>query len=104
VSLQVAHTAAVLQVNQVQRAQPGAPLGLPDISGVQAALRIRRTSKGRKLTLIALTGLGRDEDRFLTQAAQFDEHLVKPLQMSDLDRIIATVAKGRETAGAGNNM
>ncbi len=75
-------------------------LGLPDISGVQVALRIRGTQKGRKLPLYALTGLGRDEDRFLTQAAQFNEHIVKPLHMDDLLRITAAVAKQQAVATA----
>lgn len=70
-------------------------LGLPDISGVQAALRIRGTPKGRKLHLIALTGLGRDEDRDLTRAAQFNEHITKPLQIDDLVRITREVAERR---------
>jgi PAS domain S-box-containing protein len=67
-------------------------LGLPDISGIQVALTIRGTARGKKLPLVALTGLGRDEDRYLTQAAQFTEHLVKPLAMPDLLRITEAVA------------
>lgn len=70
-------------------------LGLPDISGIQVALRIRGTPKGRKLPLIALTGLGRDEDRHLTRAAQFDEHVTKPLQIDELVRITREVAERR---------
>lgn len=67
-------------------------LGLPDISGVQVALRIRGTQRGRRLPLFALTGLGRDEDFFLTQSAQFNEHLVKPLSMNELIRVTDSVA------------
>lgn len=77
-------------------------LGLPDISGVQVALRIRGMPEGRKLPLFALTGLGRDEDRYLTKAAQFDDHLVKPLQIDHLIRITREVAGRRNrTAGDG---
>jgi PAS domain S-box-containing protein len=75
-------------------------LGLPDISGVQVALRIRGTPRGRKLPLIALTGLGRDEDRFLTRSAQFDEHVTKPLGMDDLLRITRSVAAARAQSPA----
>jgi PAS domain S-box-containing protein len=74
-------------------------LGLPDISGIQVALTIRGTARGKTLPLVALTGLGRDQDRYLTQAAQFTEHLVKPLAMDDLLRITAAVA-ARRNAGA----
>jgi len=67
-------------------------LGLPDISGIQVGLCIRGTPRGKHMPLIALTGLGRAEDRYLTQAAQFTEHLVKPLAMEDLLRITEGVA------------
>jgi PAS domain S-box-containing protein len=72
-------------------------LGLPDISGIQVGLAIRGMPHGRQLPLVALTGLGRDEDRYLTQAAQFTEHLVKPLAMDDLLRITEWVAGSRGT-------
>lgn len=72
-------------------------LGLPDISGIQVALTIRGTPRGKRLPLIALTGLGRAEDRYMTEAAQFTEHLVKPLAMADLLRIIASAASNRGT-------
>lgn len=68
-------------------------LGLPDISGIQVGLSIRGTPRGKTMPLIALTGLGRDEDRYLTQAAQFTEHLVKPLAMEDLLRITASAVR-----------
>jgi len=70
-------------------------LGLPDISGIQVALTIRGTPRGKRLPLIALTGLGRAEDRYMTEAAQFTEHLVKPLAMTDLLRITESVASKR---------
>ena len=68
-------------------------LGLPDISGIQVGLTIRGTARGKHMPLIALTGLGREEDRYLTQAAQFTEHLVKPLAMADLLRITEGIAQ-----------
>ena len=39
---------------------------------------------GAGLTLIALTGWGQDSDRKRTQAAGFDAHFVKPLDISAL--------------------
>ncbi|MDQ2821436.1 MAG: ATP-binding protein [Pseudomonadota bacterium] len=68
-------------------------LGLPDMSGIQVALTIRGTPRGKRLPLIALTGLGREEDRYMTQAAQFTEHLVKPLAMPDLMRILDRIVQ-----------
>ena len=77
-------------------------LGLPDISGIQVALRIRGSARGRRLPLIALTGLGRDEDRGMTSAARFDEHLTKPLDIADLLRLTRDVANRRDAAAGAN--
>jgi len=75
-------------------------LGLPDISGIQVALRIRGMPQRRKLSLVALTGLGRDQDRDMTTAAQFNEHLTKPLDIADLLRITRDVANRKRAAAA----
>jgi CheY-like chemotaxis protein/anti-sigma regulatory factor (Ser/Thr protein kinase) len=59
-------------------------LGMPKLDGVQVGRRIRAEAWGRAMTLIALTGWGQDSDRKRTQAAGFDAHLVKPLDISAL--------------------
>ncbi|HSY07259.1 MAG TPA: response regulator [Steroidobacteraceae bacterium] len=59
-------------------------LGMPKLDGVQVGRKIRAEPWGRDMTLIALTGWGQDSDRKRTQAAGFDAHLVKPLDVSDL--------------------
>jgi CheY-like chemotaxis protein len=59
-------------------------LGLPDMSGVQVALHIRGKAWGKKLRVVALTGLGQQQDRDLTTAAGFDLHLVKPIRIEQL--------------------
>jgi len=59
-------------------------LGMPKLDGVQVGRKIRAEPWGRAMTLIALTGWGQDSDRKRTQAAGFDAHLVKPLDVSDL--------------------
>jgi CheY-like chemotaxis protein len=38
--------------------------------------------------LVALTGHGRDEDRQRTRAAGFDHHLVKPVDLDELERTV----------------
>lgn len=50
---------------------------------------------------MALTGLGRDDNKHVTQAAQFDEDIVKPTQMADFLRIAEQVSskrRGRHTS------
>jgi PAS domain S-box-containing protein len=64
-------------------------LGMPGMNGYEAARFIRKQSWGKQMRLIALSGWGQDEDRRKTKEAGFDEHLVKPVDPSDLKRIVA---------------
>jgi signal transduction histidine kinase len=59
-------------------------IGMPKFDGVQVGRKIRAEAWGRAITLIALTGWGQDSDRKRTQAAGFDAHLVKPLDLTAL--------------------
>jgi CheY-like chemotaxis protein len=61
-------------------------IGMPDLSGYEVANRIRRESWGARITLIALTGWGQDEDKCRAQAAGFDHHCTKPVDPADLER------------------
>lgn len=63
-------------------------LGLPDMSGVQVALHIRGKAWGRNLRIVALTGLGQQQDRDLTMAAGFNLHLVKPIRIDQLIELV----------------
>lgn len=67
-------------------------IGLPRLNGYDVArrLRERRTAgePGRPLLLIALNGWGQEEDRERARAAGFDHHLVKPVDLAQLARIL----------------
>ena len=67
-------------------------IGLPDISGYEVAERIRQHPRGRDLTLIALTGWGREEERARAFAAGFDHHLTKPVSVERLQGLLAAPA------------
>jgi len=43
------------------------------------------------VTLIAITGYGRDEDRRQALAAGFDHHLVKPVNPETLNGLVMSV-------------
>jgi signal transduction histidine kinase len=78
-------------VEQVREFQPDVVLldiGLPGLTGYEAARRIRAENDGRPIILIALTGWGQDEDRLRSRAAGFDYHLVKPVDRAVLARIL----------------
>jgi PAS domain S-box-containing protein len=63
-------------------------IGLPGMDGYELARRIRQRPGGADATLIALTGWGQVEDRERSAKAGFDRHLVKPLEIEDLLRVL----------------
>jgi PAS domain S-box-containing protein len=66
-------------------------LGMPDMSGYEVARRMRGMPQFQKMTLVALTGWGQDDDRRRTQEAGFDVHLVKPVNLDALQVLLAEV-------------
>ncbi|MDP3231551.1 MAG: PAS domain S-box protein [Myxococcales bacterium] len=64
-------------------------IGMPNLSGYEAARRIREYPWGQGIVLIALTGWGREDDRKKSSAAGFDHHLVKPLDVGVLRKLLA---------------
>jgi PAS domain S-box-containing protein len=63
-------------------------IGLPKLDGYEVARRVRGTPAGRALRLVALTGYGQPADRQRAMEAGFDAFLVKPVDPSDLLRIL----------------
>ncbi len=66
-------------------------VGLPKLHGHDVAREIRR-QRGASVLLIAITGLGQQEDRRLSKEAGFDHHLTKPASIDTLERLIAHAA------------
>jgi signal transduction histidine kinase len=62
-------------------------IGLPDINGFEVAKRIR--GEGASVRLVALTGYGQAEDIERAREAGFDAHMVKPVDLDALERVIA---------------
>lgn len=67
-------------------------LGLPVVSGFEVAERVRERESG--IRLVALTGYGQPEDRRRALEAGFDEHMVKPLDLDGLERVLSSVEPG----------
>jgi CheY-like chemotaxis protein len=63
-------------------------LGLPGIDGYEVARLLRERPYGATLTLVALTGWAGKEVRVKAAAAGFDYHLVKPVNLEELERIV----------------
>ncbi len=64
-------------------------IGLPGMSGYDVARRMRQMPEVKDAVLIAQTGWGQDEDRRLSEEAGFNAHLVKPLDATELRRLLA---------------
>jgi CheY-like chemotaxis protein len=64
-------------------------IGMPEMNGYEVARHLRQQPWGRDMVLVAITGWGQDEDRLQAQAAGFDHHRAKPVELDALDPIIA---------------
>ena len=64
-------------------------IGMPIRNGYEVAELIRARPWGRDVMLVALTGWGQDGDRRRTAEAGFDHHLVKPVDLDDLEDLLA---------------
>jgi PAS domain S-box-containing protein len=63
-------------------------VGMPKLNGYEATKRIRRQEWGKEMTVIALTGWGHEGDRAQSKAAGCDGHLVKPVSLADLQKLL----------------
>lgn len=64
-------------------------IGMPRLNGYDTARRIRTQHKRKDLMLVALTGWGQEEDRRRCEAAGFDAHLIKPVSLAALTKLLA---------------
>jgi len=62
-------------------------IGLPGMDGYELGARMRQRY-GSSVVLVALTGFGQREDQEKALQAGFDEHLVKPVSISDIERVL----------------
>jgi signal transduction histidine kinase/ActR/RegA family two-component response regulator len=68
-------------------------IGLPDIDGYELARRLRESSLGTSIRLIALSGYGQSKDEERALEAGFDLHLTKPVQPELLKDVIAALTR-----------
>jgi PAS domain S-box-containing protein len=63
-------------------------IGLPEMDGYQLAKRLREMPETRNARILALTGYGQKDHRELALRSGFDDHLVKPFDPQQLDKVI----------------
>jgi signal transduction histidine kinase/DNA-binding NarL/FixJ family response regulator len=68
-------------------------LGMPNLDGLAAAREIKRTPWGKSSIIIACTGWGQPDDRARSREAGCDGHLVKPVNMADLEKLLMEVGE-----------
>ncbi len=62
-------------------------IGLPGINGYEVAKKARKELNSDS-TLVALTGYGQSDDKVKAKEAGFDYHLVKPVGITDIEKIL----------------
>ena len=62
-------------------------IGLPGLDGYELAARLRALLGFEACRLIALTGYGQDGDKARSEAAGFEQHLVKPITPAQVARL-----------------
>lgn len=88
----VTSAAAALEV--ISSLQPDiliSDIAMPGMSGYELATEIRNRQPSTPLTLIALTGYGRETDRQQAHEAGFDFHLTKPVALESLEELLASL-------------
>jgi PAS domain S-box-containing protein len=67
-------------------------VGMPGQNGYDSTRQIRQQPWGRRTVIIALTGWGQTGDRIQSREAGCDGHLVKPVNLQDLQKMMGELA------------
>jgi len=68
-------------------------LGLPQISGYDLARALQAQPESAGTVLIALSGWGQARDRQRSQEAGFALHLVKPVELQNIQTVLASLVR-----------
>ena len=63
-------------------------IGMPGLDGYEVARRLRAMNHGTSFRIVAVTGWGQDADRSRAREAGFDVHLVKPVDLGVLTKVL----------------
>jgi CheY-like chemotaxis protein len=76
-------------------------IGMPHVDGLETARRIRQLSLARQPLIVATTAWSSPRDRMAAEAAGFDVHLVKPVELDVLYRLLQVDADNDESMDDG---
>ncbi len=63
-------------------------IGMPKKDGYETAAEIRSDPRLKHMRLIALSGYGQERDREQSRNSGFDEHMVKPIRIEDIKKLL----------------
>jgi CheY-like chemotaxis protein len=63
-------------------------IGMPQLNGYDACARIREQPSNKGILIVALTGWTQDDKKQRSQQAGFDFHLVKPVELPALEKLL----------------
>jgi PAS domain S-box-containing protein len=63
-------------------------IGMPGMNGFEVARRLRELARIPAVRIVAVTGWGKAEDRERSLEAGFDMHLIKPVELSEIQRAL----------------
>jgi len=66
-------------------------IGMPKLDGFETARRLRQQAWARDTLLIAVTGWGHETDKRMSAEAGFNAHLVKPIEMPAILKLLDKV-------------
>ncbi|MEO6018591.1 MAG: ATP-binding protein [Polaromonas sp.] len=69
-------------------------IGMPGMNGYEVARAIRAQFADHPAVLVALTGWGQEEDRHRAREAGFSHHIVKPVEIEALQKLLLTLQVG----------
>jgi len=69
-------------------------IGLPLMDGYELARRIRHEPRLSGIRLVSITGYGMQSDKMRAKEAGFDLHLVKPVELVVIEKVIADSGAG----------
>ena len=72
-------------------------IGLPKLNGYEACRRIREQPWSKGMVIVALTGWGQDEDKRRSTEAGFNQHMVKPVEVDALAKLLSEGSVERRT-------
>jgi PAS domain S-box-containing protein len=71
-------------------------IGMPNLDGYATARELRARPWAQRLVLFALTGWGQPDDKVRARQAGFDAHVIKPLDFSSVEEMIARAHSDNE--------